>query len=378
MEVQTLLVEYQDIFSTNSKKPKLTNVLKHRIITDDAIPQFRKPYRIPHAYQNEVDNQITEMIRNYIIRPSVSPWNSPIILVKKKDNTFRFVCDIRALNDVTKKDTYALPLIQDVIDIVGGSCYWTKLDAASAYWSMPLDEVDKEKTAFSIPRGKFEFNVTPYGLCNAGASYQRMIDITLSGLPSDRVLAYMDDIAVFSATVDDHLLSLRTVFDKLREAGITLKLDKCVFACEQIDFIGYNVSKEGVRPQKALTEAIENFARPETRKELKRFLGTVGFYRNFIRNFADISNPLNRLTSEKIEFNWDTECENAFLELKSHLSSPPVLAFPRISDTFTIEVDASDNAIGGVLCQDDIHGEPHPIAYFSSTLNKSKEKLATA
>ena len=370
--LKCLIDEYSDIFTTNSMKPKRTNVLQHTIVTDDALPQYRKPYKIPHAYENEVDKQIKEMIENDIIRPSVSPWNAPVMLVKKKDQSLRFVLDFRALNDVTKKDTYPLPLIQDLIDRMGGSVYWTKLDAASAYWSMPLEEESKEKTAFSVHRGKFEFNVTPYGLCNAGRSYQRMIDITLSGLPSDRVLAYMDDISIFTATFDDHMLALRSVFERLREAGITLKLGKCEFACDNIDFLGYNVSQEGIKPQKGLTDSIIDFATPSNRKELKRFLGMVSFYRNFIRNFSEISNPLNKLTSDKVSFDWDSNCENSFSTMKNCLVSAPILAFPRISEPFIVEVDASDNAVGGELSQYDTNGEAHPVAYFSSTLSKSQ------
>ena len=257
------------------------------------------------------------MFENDIIRPSTSPWNAPVMLVKKNDQGMRFVCDFRALNDVTKKDTYPLPLIKDVVDKM--SMFWTKLDAASAYWSMPLEEQDKEKTAFSLPRGKFEFNVTPYGLCNAGASYQRMMDIVLSGLPSDRVLAYMDDISVFSPTLSEHLESLRSVFEKLRKVGITLKLPKCRFASMSIDFIGYNISKDGMRPQSTLTETINTFSRPSSKKELKGFLGMIGFYRNFIPNFADRSNVLNRLTSDKVEFKWSDDCEAAFISSKKRL-----------------------------------------------------------
>ena len=146
--------------------------MEHRIITANAQPVHRKPYRIPYAWQPEVDKQIQEMINNDIIKPPSSPWNAPIILVKKKDNTMRFVCDFRGLNDVTKKDSYLLPRVRDVIDSMQGAQYWTTLDAASAYWSIPLADSDKEKTAFSVPRGKFEFNVVPFSLCNAGASYQ--------------------------------------------------------------------------------------------------------------------------------------------------------------------------------------------------------------
>ena len=142
----------------------------------------------------------------------------------------RFVCDFRGLNDVTKKDSYPLPHVRDVIDRMEGAQFWTTLDAASAYWSMPVAEGDKEKTAFSVPRGKFEFNVTPFGLCNAGASYQRMMDITLSGLPSDRVLAHMDDIVIFSGNFQEHLHNLEQVFQRLQSSGISLKLSKCVYS----------------------------------------------------------------------------------------------------------------------------------------------------
>ena len=192
-QLQSLIRVFDDIFAADPKNPTLTNLAQHRIITNDALPVKQKPRRLPKAWENEVNQQVKEMLDKQIIRPSQSPWNSPILLVKKRDNTTRFVCDFRALNNVTKKDTYPLPHVRDVIDEMDGSQYWSTFDAAAAYWSIPLAEEDKEKTAFSVPRGKFEFNVTPYGLCNAGSTYQRMIDICLSGLPNDRILAYMDD-----------------------------------------------------------------------------------------------------------------------------------------------------------------------------------------
>ena len=161
------------------------------------------------------------MLKHNIILPSCSLWNSPLLLVKKKDNSMRFVCDFRGLNDVTKKDNYPLPHIRDVVDKMEGSVFWTTLDAASAYWSMPLDEQAKEKTAFAVPKWKFEFNVTPYGLCNAGSSYQRLMDICLSGLPSSCILAYMDDIVIFSRTFSEHMSDIWTVFDCLRGANIS-------------------------------------------------------------------------------------------------------------------------------------------------------------
>ena len=372
-QIKELVLKYSDVFAENPKKPKAT-ITEHRIITENAMPVHQKPRRIPLAWENEVHVQLQEMLDNDIIRPSTSPWNSPIILVKKKDNTMRFVCDFRSLNDSTKKDTYPLPHLRDVIDKMHGAKYWTTLDAASAYWSMPLAEEDKEKTAFSVPRGKFEFNVTPYGLCNAGASYQRMMDVTLSGLPPDQALAFMDDTAIYSKTFEEHLDNIESVFTRLRQSGVTLRLAKCVFASPQVDFLGYELSERGVKPQKRLTTAINEFHRPSSKKELKRFLGMAGFYRGFIANFSAISYPLNQLTRENVSFTWTEETEGAFQQLKHALSSKPVLAFPQSGEQFTVEVDASDYAAGGVLSQYDEHHNLRPVAYYSTAFTKNQQK----
>ena len=372
-DLQTLITKYDKVFASNPLKPPMNSLMKHRIITNDALPVKSKPRRLPLAWKSEIDRQVQEMVDNEIIRPSKSPWNCAVILVKKKDNSNRFVCDFRSLNDVTKKDSYPLPHIKDVIDQMEGARFWSTLDAASAYWSIPLAEEDKEKTAFSVPRGKFEFNRTPYGLTNAGATYQRMIDICLSGLPPDRVLAYMDDIVIFSKTYQEHLHTLETVFKRLLAAGITLKLSKCIFASNKVDFLGYELSEEGVKPQKRLTEAILTFATPLNRKELRRFLGLAGFYRRFIPQFASISRPLNRLTSDNVNFQWTDECDTAFNTLKQKLSSEPVLAFPKLGEPFVVEVDASDYAVGGVLAQLGNDNDLHPVAYMSIALNPSQQ-----
>eukprot|EP00112_Aurelia_sp_Birch-Aquarium-sp1_P008079 Seg1885.5 transcript_id=Seg1885.5/GoldUCD/mRNA.D3Y31 product="Retrovirus-related Pol polyprotein from transposon 17.6" pseudo=true protein_id=Seg1885.5/GoldUCD/D3Y31 len=370
--LMSLISDYQDIFAQNPKKPQRNKIIEHKIITDDSMPIYQMPRRVPTAWEPEINSQITDMLDNDIIRPSESPRNSPIILVKKKDNTTRFVSDFRKLNDVTKKDTYPLPHIRDVIDKMAGAVYWTTLDAASAYWSMPLKAEDKEKTALSVPRGKFEFNVTPYGLCNAGASYQRLMDICLSGLPAERTLAYMDDIAIFSRTFDEHLKDIEAVFIRLRNTGITLKQSKCAFAKENVEFLGYELSMAGIKPQKRLTDAIRDFERPTTKKDLKRFLGLAGFYRNFIKDFAEISKPLNKLTSEVV-YQWDPSCERAFISLKNELCSEPTLAFPRCGERFIVEVDASDVAVGGVLSQ--VQNDNNKVYAINHTAKDFKEQL---
>ena len=183
-----------------------------------------------------------------------------------------------------------------------GAKFWTMLDAAAAYWSMPLAKQEKEKTAFAVPRGKCEFNVTLFGLCNAGASYERLIDKRLSGLPSDRILAYMDNTVVFSKSFEDHLYSLEQIFQCLSSSAISLNLSKCVFASENVDFLGFELSKPGIKPQSRLTTAIKQFQRPKTEKELKGFLCLSGFYRAFIPAFVAISKPLTAVTSNKVPF----------------------------------------------------------------------------
>ena len=375
-QIKTLINDYQDIFAANPKKPKRTDLIEHQIITNDALPVYHKPRRILTAWEKDVDQQVSEMLTNDIIRPSYSPWNAPVILVKKKDNTNRFVCDFRGVNDVTKKDTYPLPHIKDVIDKMAGSKYWSTLDAALAYWSIPLSEIDKEKTAFSVPRGKFEFNVMPFGLSNSGATYQRMMDMCLSGLPTDKVLSYMDDIVVFNCNFKDHIRDLKAVFDCLRSAKVSLKASKCVFADTKVDFLGFELSVDGIKPQHRLTEAIVKFPQPETKKELRRFLGMAGFYRAFIKDFATISQPLNKLTSDNTKFIWDMACEHAFQKLKQQLISEPILAFPKPNDTFVVEVDASDYAAGGVLSQEGPDHVLHPVAYFSTAFTNSQRNWA--
>lgn len=177
---------------------------------------------------------------------------------------------------VIKKQSH----IQDVIDRMSGTLYWTTLDAASAYWSIPLNEIDRENTAFNIPGGKYQFTVTPYGLCNAGASYQRMY-------PPDRTLAYMDDIIIFSKTWDSHIFDLINAFERMRTANISLQFSKCLFGSDCVDFLGYHLTQEGIKPKKNLLEAIMNFPKPENRKEVKRFLGMTGFSRSFVKDFSE-------------------------------------------------------------------------------------------
>ena len=203
-----------------------------------------------------------------------------------------------------------------------------------------------------------------------------MIDLFLAGLPPDRILAYMDDIVIFTSTFDQHMKELIAVFTLLRRSNISLKASKCIFASDKVDFLGYELSSHGIQPQKRLTEAINDFPCPESKCEVHQFLGLAGFYRNFIQDFADISRPLNRLTGDGVLFAWDTNCQQAFELMKQRPASEPVLAFPRLREPFIVDVGGSDYAAGGVLIQEGSDGQLHPVAYFWTAFNKSQQNFA--
>ena len=217
----------------------------------------------------------------------------------------------------------------------------------------------------------------PFGLRNVGATYQRMVDICLSGLPTDRLAAYLDDIVIFSKTWEQHKLDVDMVLDRFEASNISLRPEKCIFGSNEIDFLGYKISEKGITPRKELVQAIVDFQQPKSKKEIKRFLGTVGFYRNFIESFSNISLPLRMLIKDDAIFNWTSECEDAFNALKTRISSHPILAFPITNKGFIVEVDASGEAVGGVLSQEQINGSIKPVAYYSCALSKQQQKWDT-
>ena len=371
-QMQEIVERRPELFARDPKKPKITPVIKHSIDTGDERPAYAKPRRMPPAMEQEVKENVDEMRKNDIIRPSESPWNCPIILLKKKGKS-RFVSDFRELNKKTKSDTYPLPNIKDCVERMEGTKFWTTLDAASAYWSVELEEKDREKTAFSVPQGKFEFNVMTFGLRNAGATYQRMMDIVLSGLPPDRVIAYLDDIIIYSKNFEDHKRDVDSVLRKLEAAGISLRPEKCMFGSNKVNYLGYFMNEEGIRPQKSLVDAIQEFSPPKTKKEVRRFLGTVGFYRDFIKNFAEISTPLRNLTKDTSIFTWTEECQKSFETLRHLLTEYPVLAYPITNKPFIVEVDASKTAVGGVLHQEQHDGTVRPVSYCSYALSPPQQ-----
>lgn len=373
-QLADLLEEYNDVFAKNTKYMGRTDLVKHRIeLEPGTVPIKCNPYRVSHKEREIIQEQIEEMLEHKIITPCHSPWAFPVVLVKKKDGTTRFCVDYRKLNEKTRKVNYPLPNIDDIMTYMGGSSIYSSLDLYSGYWQIDLENESKDMTAFMAQgQGAYRFEVLPFGLCGGPATFQLLADRVFEGMKWKDILIYLDDIIVFSKDPEEHLEKLRKVFQRLREAGLTLKPSKCEYMKEEIKVLGFKVNKTGILPDDDNIRGIREFPTPKKLKDVQSFLGTCGFYRKFIRHFSNIASPLHILTRKDVKFHWGTPQENAFQILKRKLISPPVLHHFNPEKGTILHVDASKNGIGGVLLQEDDQGVPHPIAYVSRSLNKNE------
>ena len=299
-----------------------------------------------------------------------------MVLVKKKDGTIRFCVDYRKLNAVTRKDSYPLPRIDDALDALSGAKYFTTLDLQSGYHQVAMDTNSTEKTAFISHAGLYEYNVMSFGLTNAPPTFQRLMHRVLHGLDWKICLVYIDDIIIFSSTFEEHLLRLSAVFDRLRNANLKLKPSKCHFARSSVNFLGFVVSAEGILPDTSKIDAVKTFPTPRSVTEVRSFLGLCNYYRRFVRDFAQIASPLNRLTRKSVPFVWDESCQGAFQEMKNRLCSPPILAYPDFSQPFHLYTDASQHAIGYILGQF-IDNKEIVISYGGRELNIAETRYST-
>ena len=368
----SMLVRCQKAFSLNGELG-VTDIVKHKINTGDAVPIRQQFRRLPEAQSREASKQIKDMLEKGIIEPSQSPWSSPIVLVKRKDSTFRFCCDYRKLNEVTIKDAYPLPRINDMLDCLSGSSYFSTLDLRSGYWQVKTDEKDKNKTAFITRDGLFNFHVLPFGVANGPACFERLMETVLAGLQWKRCLVYLDDIIVFGKTFDEHLSRLEEVLNRLIKAGLKLKVKKCHMLKAQVEFLGFVVSPNGVETDYNKIKEVREWPVPTNVTQVKSFLGLCSYYRRFVRGFSQIAAPLNRLTQKDQEFQWTGECQLAFDNLKCCLTKAPVLAYPDFKQEFILDTDASNHSVGAVLSQVQ-DGEERVIAYASRALNKHEKK----
>lgn len=370
----SLLLHFSDVFASSEGDLGRTSKLHHRIETTDAAPVRQAVRRLPPARREEVRGLLGEMLEKDVIQPSVSPWASPIVLVKKKDGSTRFCVDYRKLNELTRKDAYPLPRIDTTLDTLAGSRWFSTLDLLSGYWQVELAEEDRQKSAFCTTEGLYEFKVMPFGLCNAPATFQRLMDLVLAGLQWSHCLVYIDDVVVLGGSFSEHLQNLQAVFVRLRKAGLKLKPKKCAFFQTEVSYLGHIISRDGVSPDPAKVDKVAKWPTPNSARAVQQFLGFANYYRRFIRDFAQIAKPLHKLTERGATFAWTEACEAAFTELRQRLTTAPLLAFPDFSRTFILDTDASEAGIGAVLSQVDDEGRERVIAYASRVLSKPERR----
>jgi len=363
-----LLADYPQLYATNRNSAGFTNLVKHRIDTGNNKPVRSRGYRMAPKEKSIINEEIDKLEAEGIIRKSHSEWSSNIVLVRKKDGTHRMCVDYRPLNNCTRKDVYPLPRVDDLLDALRGMKYFCLLDQSNAYHCVEIDEDDKPKTAFTSPKGLFEFNRLAFGLCNAPSTYQRLMDVLLSGLQWQICLTYLDDLLVYARNHTEMLERLRSVLSKLSDGGMKLRLEKCRFFQQKVNYLGHVISATGVQPDPSKIEAVQQIPIPKTVKQLKSFLGLPAYYRKFIKDCSKICGPLTKLLKKDTKFEWTGDQQAAFDKIKEALTTAPILAHPDFSKKFIIQTDASVEGIGAVLTQIGDDGAEHPIAFGSRKL----------
>ena len=379
-----LLEEYKEVFpeslpAVDPKIPAAGGVV-HKILLNDGAKPFSQPLRRMSTQElDELKKQLHQYLESGRIRPSDSPWGTNVIFAKKKDGGLRFCIDYRGLNDRTVKNKYALPHMEELFDRLQGARYFSKFDLFTGFYQIPMAEEDREKTAFRTRYGHFEWTVLPMGLTNAPATFQHLMNLTFREFLDQCVLVFLDDIVVYSATLEDHERDVRAVLQKLKDNHLYAKASKCELFMQEIEFLGHHVGRNGLRVMTPKVEAVDKWPVPENVTDLRSFLGLAGYYRRFVPGFSKIAAPLHELTQTKTgtpAFQWAERHQLAFDELKKKLREAPVLALPNPDLQYVVNTDASDFATGAVLQQDQGNGL-QPIAYLSHKMTDAEKNYPT-
>lgn len=318
-----LLSRYSDCFATTTDELGRSNIVQHSIDTSTHNPLCQPPYKSAWKEREVIQTQVEEMLKSGVVEPSSSPWASPVVLVRKKEGTLRFCVDYRRLNAITTRDAYPLPRIEDALSRLQGSRYFSIIDMQAGYWQVGLNPEDRKKSAFITPYGLFQFKVMPFGLSNAPATFQRMMDVLLAGLKWNSCLVYLDDVVVFSKSINEHIERLEAILLRFRQANLKLKLSKCSFLATSLKVLGYVVSGSGLSPDPAKLSAVQDFPVPLRLRDVQSLIGLCSYYRRFIKDFAIIARPLINLTRKKQAFVWNKEQQASFATLKQSLLIPP-------------------------------------------------------
>ena len=369
--------EHERAFSKGPTDLGFTNLIEHKIPTTTDKPVNRKAYRLEHSKRMALEAEIQTLLDADVIEHSTSMYNSPVLLVPKKDGSYRLVVDYRGLNSITQNETYPLPNLTDVFDSLKGNIYFSSLDLRSGYFQCGIQQCDREKTAFSTPTGKFQFKRIAQGLSGAPCTFARLMSLIMARKQMKSAWVYLDDILLMNSNFEDHLQNIKDIFKLFEQNNLKLKPEKCYLFQEEIVFLGHKLTRTGLAPNESIVDAVKNFPRPKTVKQCKSFLGLVNFYRRFIENIAKISAPLVNLTRKNQKFTWGEKEEISFQKLKSCLIKSPVLIYPDFNKDFSIYADASDYAIGAVLCQENEKGGPQAVAYMSRKLNPAECNYST-
>ena len=373
-KLYSFLGRNRDIFAKDSSELKEAKFHSHVIHTKTNRPVSKPPYRQTPQMRAETERLTNEMLQNGIIRESNSPWHSPVVLVKKPNGEYRFAIDYRELNKVTEPISFPIPTLNEVFDTLADSRaqIFSLCDLRSGFHQIPLCPSTAEKASFITHQGVFTPTRLPFGLMNSPMCFQNLMSKCLKDLNWKIALVYIDDILIFSKNFDQHLEHLGQVFQNLRAANLKIHPGKCKFAAKEVKYLGHIVSKEGIKVDPSKFSAIETYPVPKNVKNVRAFLGLAQFYRRYIKSFAQIALPLNKLLRKDVKFEWNSECDQAFKTLKKALITAPVLAFAQFDKPFILAVDSSDESIGYVLSQLDSEGREHPVAYGGRALRNEE------
>ena len=380
-KAKKLMVDNVSVFSRAELDLGETDVVEHDITLTDDIPFQERYRRIPPQAYDKVREHLEQMLRMGVIQRSDSDFASAVVIVQKKDGSMRFCIDLRKLNAKTVRDSHPLPRVEESLEALKGSSIFTSLDLRCGYWQVRMSKRARKLTAFTVgPLGFYECIRMPFGLVNAPATFQRLMQTCLGDLHLTCCLIYLDDVIVFSNTPDEHLRRLEQVFDRLKQAGLKLKPSKCFFFQPQLTYLGHIVSKEGIATDPGKTKAAREWPTPVTAKDVQSFLGFVGYYRKFIYQFSQVARPLHQAVqtanaakarTKPLGPLWTPACEEAFEELKARCCEAPILAYPDFTKPFKLKTDASSLGLGAVLYQEQ-DGKERVIAYASRALSRAE------